>query len=397
MATVFERATPADFEELVDVANYVFSHAGGRTDFPSLLPKLYKPEYGTAAHHVVAREDGRIRAVVGAFPLPMRVAGEDLLAYGIGTVCVHPYRRSTGYMKALMSLAHEGIRAAGADFGCLGGQRQRYQYFGYDRCGQMVKLSVNRTNIRHAFGRDYRPVHTFRPLEEGDTALTQCLAWFNARPAHAVRESARFLDTLRSWYFGAWAIETQGEVVGYLVASKDGGEISEIVTGDGRDAAVLLADWLTGRGLEKAVVVLPPFEQAMIDALARIAEFMSVEPADNLAVFHFPRTVQAFLKLKGTWQTLHDGQLVLEVEGHAPFRILVADGEVRVEATDDAVNLKLTYADALAFLFSPLSSITASALEKRGTVGAGGFGPAERVLAASWFPLPLFFDKADNV
>jgi len=296
-----------------------------------------------------------------------------------------------------MALAHEGIRAAGADFGCLGGQRQRYQYFGYDRCGQMVKLSVNRTNIRHAFGRDYRPVHTFRLLEEGDAALGQCLDWFNTRPAHAVREPERFLDTMRSWYYGAWAIEEQGILVGYLVASKDGGEISEIVTGDGRDAAILLADWLTGRGIEKAVVELPPFEQDKIDRLARIAEFMTVEPADNLAVFHFPRTVQAFLKLKGTWQQLAGGRLVLEVEGHAPFLIEVADGVVRAEATDCAANLKMTYVDALAFLFSPLGAVTAGALEKRCTVGEGGFGPVERALTASWFPLPLFFDKADNV
>ncbi len=397
MATVFERATPADFEELVDLANYVFSHAGGRTDFPSLLPKLYKPAYGTAPHHVVAREDGRIRAVVGAFPLPMRVASEDLLAYGIGTVSVHPYRRSCGYMKALMNLAHEGIRAAGADFGCLGGQRQRYQYFGYDRCGQMVKLSVNRTNIRHAFGRDYRPAHTFRLLEEGDAALERCLAWFNARPAHAVREPERFLDILRSWYCGAWGIEAQGNLVGYLVASKDGGEINEIVTGDGCDAAVLLADWLTGRDIEKTVVELPPFEQGKIDRLARIAEFMTVEPADNMAVYHFPRTVQAFLKLKGTWQHLAEGQLVLAVEGHAPFRIEVCGGTVRVEATDSPANLAMSYADALAFLFSPLGAVTAGALEKRCMVGADGFGPAERVLTASWFPLPLFFENADNV
>ena len=45
MKVEFLKAAEADFDEVVDFANYVFSHDGGKTDFPSLLPKLYKKDY----------------------------------------------------------------------------------------------------------------------------------------------------------------------------------------------------------------------------------------------------------------------------------------------------------------------------------------------------------------
>ena len=41
MGKEYLKADERDYEELVDFINYVFSHSGGKTDFPSLLPKVY--------------------------------------------------------------------------------------------------------------------------------------------------------------------------------------------------------------------------------------------------------------------------------------------------------------------------------------------------------------------
>lgn len=40
MGKDYLKADEKDYEELVDFINYVFSHSGGKTDFPSLLPKV---------------------------------------------------------------------------------------------------------------------------------------------------------------------------------------------------------------------------------------------------------------------------------------------------------------------------------------------------------------------
>ncbi len=397
MATVFERAKPEDFDELVDLANYVFSHSGGRVDFPSLLPKLYTKKYGTAGHHCIAREDGHIRAIVGAFPLPMEVAGEKLLVWGIGTVSVHPYHRSAGYMKALMQMAHEGAEAAGADFGCLGGQRQRYQYFGYDCCGQMFHFTLNKTNVRHRFGRDHAPSISFRRMEAGDPAMADCMAWFNRRPAHAVREPECFHDTVRSWDFTMWGMERDGKLIGYLSASKNAGEIHELVTDEPIDTASVLADWLTTRGIEEVSFEVPPHDQKAISSLSALCESMSLSTAHNMAVFNFPNTVRAFAKLKAGYEKLPDGTLVLAVEGKSPFSVTLCDGKVTVVETDEPVHLELPYMGALAFLFGPFGGVASVALESVCKAGPAGWTDTERALVKAWFPLPLFFEETDNV
>ncbi len=397
MTEAFERANPEDFDEIMDLANYVFSYSGDRHDFPILLPKLYKKEYGTAIHHFVAREDGKILAVVGAFPMRMLVAGETLLVYGIGSVCVHPYHRNLGYMKTLMQLAHEAITASGADFSCLGGQRQRYQHFGYDRCGQSVEFTLNKANVRHRYGREVFQELSFRLMSADDPFLEICRGWFTRRPAHVIREPDRFFDIQRSWNADMWCILANGTPCGYLTASKDGKEVHELVTGDGRDPAEVLSSWIERKNMDTLKFSLPPYDQNGIASLSTLCESVLLEAADNMAIFNFPRVMKAFLQLKAGYAELPDGSLVLSVEGKTPFRISMQEGRAHVVETDEPANLILAYMDALAFLFGPLGGVASTALESRCAAGPAGWAGQERNLARSWFPLPLFFDFLDNV
>jgi predicted acetyltransferase len=397
MATIFERANPEDFDEIVDLANYVFSYDGVPHDFPKLLPKLYKREHGTAIHHFVARENGKIMAVVGVFPMRMIVSGEELHVYGIGTVCTHPYRRSLGYMKNLMNLANDAIVASGADFGCLGGQRQRYGYYGYDLCGQSVHFTLGRDNVRHSYDKNAFRSFSFRSMSADDADLEKCREWFERRPAHVVREPERFFDIQMSYNAAMWCILTDGIPCGYLVASNAGVQVQELVMADGRPTADLLSAWIVNRELDRVQISLPPYDQEGIASLSHICAQMSVRSAENFSVFRFPSVVKAFLQLKAGCSPLPDGSMVLSVEGRTPFRIWMAAGSVHVEETEAPANLSLTYMDALAFLFGPLGGVASTAYESRCIPGPAGWSGRERTLARAWFPLPLFFDGLDNV
>ena len=131
-------ATPADREEVVDFANYVFSQAHRPHDFKTLLPKAYAdhlPELG--AKHYLAKQEGRIRALVADRMIDMRLLDDTLRVGCVGTVSVHPYSRSEGHMKRLMTMMLEDARAEGLDLLMLGGIRQRYNYFGFEQAGRM--------------------------------------------------------------------------------------------------------------------------------------------------------------------------------------------------------------------------------------------------------------------
>ena len=131
----YGRGTAEMFDDYLDFINYVFGFNGDSSDFKKLLPKLYKYEYEPAVNSFVALEDGKFRAAVGAFDHDMSVCGTRIKTRGIGNVAVHPYFRGCGYMKKLMNMALDDMIEEGIDLSVLGGRRQRYHYFSYDKLG----------------------------------------------------------------------------------------------------------------------------------------------------------------------------------------------------------------------------------------------------------------------
>ena len=141
------RGTPEDYEDILDFGNYIF-----RTDFAALLPKLYKDHPERAAEHLLVTEQRpggeRIRGMSGLFRIPMNVCGRKLMASGVGTVAVHPYDRGKGYMKLTVGGCVDWAREEGHDFVILSGRKQRYQHYGFEKCGSIYSFEWDGTGAR---------------------------------------------------------------------------------------------------------------------------------------------------------------------------------------------------------------------------------------------------------
>ena len=125
MSSEINRLQASDFEEALDMLNFSFGFQHPK-NFETLLPALYKAEDEHMSWNWAVRENGRIRAIVGAFPLAWQLGETTLRISGIGGVSCHPRARNQGYMQQLMSHAVASMRAEGYHLSYLGGQRQRY-------------------------------------------------------------------------------------------------------------------------------------------------------------------------------------------------------------------------------------------------------------------------------
>jgi predicted acetyltransferase len=239
MKVQYGKANSEDYDEVIDFGNYVFSAARSPHDFPRLLPKLYKREYFMEGDCYLAREDGRIKAVVGTYPLTMNILGQALPGRGIGMVSVHPYARSRGYMRTLMETALADMRLGtgpeGLVFSCLGGQRQRYEYFGYTPTGTRLSFECRRANIRHTLSRGAVPAEnlSIRELEAGDRELLdRIFACHQAKAARIERPREKFFDILVSWNYRAYAVLAGGDFLGYFIYDHAGETICEVNLAD---------------------------------------------------------------------------------------------------------------------------------------------------------------------
>ena len=373
------KGTPSDYEEIVEVADRAF-----RCDFPALLPKLYRNHPETAAHHQVVKEGGRIKALVGSFPLALQVGETTLKMRGIGTVCVEADARRLGYMRLLMDAAMVEAAAEGCDLAALDGQRQRYEFWGFTPAGLSVHLDFQSMNFRTARYASPDAITFDEVVDASDPRLGEAFLLHDVQAAHAVRSRRDFLDICRSWNASLFLLREEGRFSGYLCASEDRARIVELVPVDPRESDRIVGAYLKRFERNEVSVRCQPHETVRLQELTGLCEGLSIRGSGCFRIMDFPRTLRALLELKSSISPLPDGRLVLEVVEKGRWRVAVEDGRVSVAPADAPPDLVMSHLEATTFLFSHAGYLDAAR-------------SAVPMPVRAWFPLPLFFPGQDMV
>lgn len=385
MALETTRLTPAEFEDGVDFINLVFSQNAVPHDFKNLMPKWVRPEH--AADNVVVKRDGRIRALVMSAPMQATVGGETLSVFGIGNVSTHLDERRSGLMRLAMTRVLDDIQAADADLACLGGHRQRYGYYGFERCGYDFACTLSSRNVRHA--RVDAPAYTFSVVEgSDDPAMADIRALYERQPVRVERgDDADFYRSLIMWRSTPYVCrEPDGRFAGYLCAGNDPSNVSEFFAADESRALGILQTWLESRALHSVSFSVPSWRRTLLRDLTRVCDGIAVVPDHQYRIFHWDRVVGAFLALKAGFAPMPDGELVLGIEGWGNLALRVCAGKTEAAKTALAPAVTLPAFDAMRVLFGPQEAGTVAALPEK----------AELLLRA-WCPLPLSWNAQDNV
>lgn len=363
-----------DYEDIIDFGNMVF-----QKDFKALLPKLYDGRPEMACHHHLVKEEERIKAVVGSFPISIKILDQTLKVRGIGTVSVHPYARSRGYMKALMGNAVKEAEQEGAAMMILSGQRQRYEHFGFTTCGSEIRFFLNPSVRRHLREIATDSV-TLLPLMENKEYLPDCCQLLTEQPLHGVRPPADFLDITQSWENTAYAILLAGDFLGYC-SIHSGKVVQELLLKEYSHTVNVMMKLCEMLNTSFSVTAMF-YQTELIRSLNRYCEGSSLSTDPMINVLDYPAVIRAYLSLKGQQTPLADGKMVIQVQEKGSYAIQVHNGQVDVQSTAEAPQVSLPHLEMMNYLFSPL-----------GQIGGG----EKTVQQASWLPIPLYFSECDNV
>jgi len=380
-----------DYEELMAVLDDVFfleDEEEPKRTFITLLPKLYKKEYKPWENNYCVWEDGVMVAAVGMYVYDVEIAGEAVRVGGIGNVAVARDCRRKGYMKLAMDAAMDAMKAAGCDFGELGGQRQRYQFWGFERGGAAVDASFSTKNLRHAFGEneldpDWR-AQEIKP--EDKTAIKQVRAFIEAMPIHYKHGPAAFYDHLRSWNEMPHAIWKGESLEGFFTLSRDRRHIGQFRLRDaGSLEMALRAAYavLPEDGYKSIGMGIPMWETDLLRLAEEISEGCDTDDTGMYTILNWEKMLGALLKLQAMCKPLADGQLCLCIKGWAGEErlcISVRDGAPSVSACTCEPGLVLDHLQAMRYFLAPY------------TVLRDGYP-----LAQNWFPLPLGLMGIDTV
>ncbi len=381
------RGSKEDEKELLEVLDDVFfsdDEDETKRCFLELLPKLYKEQYNPGFNNVIIKEDGAIKAAIGCFPLDVTAAGRKLRVMGIGNVAVAKDSRRKGYMVELMNLALDIMKDEDFDYSLLGGQRQRYGYFGYEPTGSVQRFTINKGNIAKIKGDDYKTAFTSREITENDVdIIDKIVGLYKSLPYYMDRNRENCLDVLRSWRSVPYAAFENGEFKGYFTVEKFGGlqEIKAVNVEDTIDVILCAMDVI---GTDSVSFSAPVFDTDICDYMIRYGCGASICIADMINIFNFGKFIEAFLAIKAQRMNLCSGTLNVLIHGFKRdenLSITVNGKNVAVTETDAKPDLELDHHRAIDFL-------------------SGIYSKDRNVLPAfaqGWFPVDFFAYGADNV
>ena len=379
------RGSHIPYADYMDLINLCFGFSSPETQFLGLLPKLYREEYRPQDQNYVVTEDGILTTAIGAYDHEIVVCGRRLPCRGIGNVAVHPDHRSKGYMKDAMNASLEDMIKDGIVISTLGGRRQRYLYFGYDKAAPLYSYSISRDNIRHVYGNFESPYTVKEVLDPSDPIIDNILELNKSLSVFPIRPRDRYLDIAHTWKARLITFLDGERFVGYCIL--DGGNtfVSEIQTVEDNEFMSVIRSLFAFLDNGYSVCLLP-HQIGYRREITPIAEGMSIKHAMHFNILNYRVVLDAFLALKLSYEALPDGEVTLLIHGYAGdehIKVAVKDGKPRVEVIDESLitDYELSHAEALSFLFSPISPIREAAND----------------LCKLWFPLPLCMLRADEV
>jgi predicted N-acetyltransferase YhbS len=233
-----------EFDAFMRYVERAFGHS--KAFFQRAYPHMYQPTEESMSWAYVIEEDGEIVSHVGLYPIETVTAGVQLSIGGIGAVSTAPKARGKGYMTKLLTHIVDEMRRIGYPVSWLGGDRQRYNTFGWEMASPVYDLSFSQRSL------DWLGVEPAEVEEVLPGEALPTIERFQAEPAcHAIRphldQQIQKMD-LRFWVAEDGYAILEGQARQHL-------RILELVSTSSNEIGMIRAilDWNFGQDIRWAL------------------------------------------------------------------------------------------------------------------------------------------------
>lgn len=328
----------SSYKEVVPMLNKIF-----KTNFYKFLSKIYLHDEFLPNHYIV-RDNGKIVANVASLPITLKCGESTLSCRGIGMVAVLDSMRGKGLMDKLMTHACNKAKEEGVDFMFLGGNRKRYERYGFVPCGVGAEFHIIKENIAHS---KTDVVLDFVKIKSNSPLLPKISAIYNSQKCHYIRND--FYEVVSSWHTKThYAIMNKGEVAGHI--SIKNRSIVDISMRDIDICDVIINYFNKMLKLPFLKVFIYGNQPEYIKSLSTLAQSISYNTTESLHVINYRNVVDKLLSLQ---TASFDFSVVIEIESVDKFLVSATSGVYSVQSTTAQADVVLPKAEATQALFSP--------------------------------------------
>ncbi|MBR6739994.1 MAG: GNAT family N-acetyltransferase [Clostridia bacterium] len=377
--TEIRRGNLSEYWQIIDFIDFVFSKNSVPHHFPEMYPNLYRTTDESMNNLLNLWEDGVIKCSVLTYPRTVSVGGESLDVTGIGSVATHPRERGRGFMQKVLGKAIEEMREKGVHLSNLGGDRKRYNHFGYEVTGSQLNAQINANNVRR-FRPDFNADSIrFTEFDMNDAqTMKRSMELYEKQAVHYLYDEADFYLRMINASSRAFSVSKDGEYIGF--AALAGGRFRELCLTDDK----YFADVMSAAALKNGSASCSLGEWK----LPSLREFCdnggNYSLCDNgfWLVMRWKEVLDAFVRFKDSYAAVPEGELVVDIKGEGRYKIEKGG----VTETTAKADIEVTSLQAVRLFFGYTLEEFTYAL------------PAEkRVFAKSLLPLPLTWFNTEAV
>ncbi len=377
-----EKLKKDDYDNLLEFLNISFDRLNERS-FDRFLPAMWRRNDEIMQKNFGIKKDGKIIAVMGVYPLKANICGKEVLFATTGNVAVDPEYRNLGLMKQLMTFAAQELEAQNIDAARLGGERLRYNRYGYEFLGSTNSYILTAKNLKAL---SEIAEYTFKPISRNDIAnLSFINELHNSKAFYIDRGNGDYtFDIMSAFYGSAYMVyNADGEPIGAVSVSDDKDRIHDVIAADAKTEFDILCAWLKNQGLSKLYFSSQPWNTDFNIIANSICEQTVVEYATQCKIRNWDTVCDAFIALKNSYSSnLCEDSFVIEIEGYGALEF----SKKGCKKTDKMPDLSIDSLLATRLIFGMQSPENVCKL------------PADKAFAiSSLFPLPFGWNTLDRV
>ena len=282
-----ERLKKDDYDQLQRFLETSYFHSFNY--FPRRYPHVAKKENIDYENSFLIRKEGRIASLIRIFPLTAVAGNQSMEIGGIGSVATHPSYRGKGYMRELMDFCIEEMRERGYAFSILGGDRQRYNFWGFETTGMEVIFTFTPRSIEKSGGNKLAGIKNFSGEED---VLNKIIESHETFPLRIKRNKKDYLALLlerthtHSWY------TEEGNNFAYTVIDGEFDDLTIIELGGNENLWVpIIYSLLKTYSLGRIEVVYPYYKDAGFLTLYYHAESFRIQPLGMIKILFLRNTL----------------------------------------------------------------------------------------------------------
>ncbi len=378
--------TTKDHADLIHVLDRSFGTTYGRImDFTKEQPKIELDDEESMHKHIGAFIDGKLACVVGIYPMYGHINEDEITFATVGNVATLPEFEGQGAFSKTFARAMEICEETGIDVARLGGKRQRYNRYGFEKGGISYECTFTKKNRQRVFP-DFDPsAITFTRIKRDDVeTLKFAYEIYKKRDFYLERETGNDYDVFHRILCAKCCVpylatNKNGEKIGYISASVNGERVWEIRATSTENYKNMIAAWNHFASCDIRFNITPLlFEEARF--FTKVCEDIKVSSTTFFNVLNWEKTVRVYMNLKAKYETLPDGELKIAITDYGTLNITVKGGAVSCVRTTDEGDVTLDKLDATRLLFGIMPTDTVCPMP---------------YFAKCWFPLPMTWDSLD--